>query len=156
NYRRTGNNQGRFSTSTYLVLDDNPAAIKRSVWLASDKAYRSAAQRLIQLKSDEKLRAAPQDASGDFSAAPPQVSFSAMPKLKFDTAQWETRLRKLSAEFTKYPGALSASVTVEAQRASRTLVTTEGTQIEQGRLFSRLMITAEGKASDGMDLNTLE
>ena len=35
-------------------------------------------------------------------------------------------------------------------------MTTEGTQIEQGRLFTRLMITANGKASDGMDLSTLE
>ena len=45
---------------------------------------------------------------------------------------------------------------VEAQRVSKTLVTTEGTQIEQGRLFSRLMITANGKAADGMDLSTME
>ncbi len=156
NYRRVGNDQPRLSTSALVALDDNPAAIKRVVWLNTDKAYRSASRRLTQLKSDDKLRAAPQDASGDFSSAPPQVSFSAAPKLKFNQAEWEGRLRKLSAEFNKYPGALNANVTVETQRVSKTLVTTEGTQIEQGRLFSRLTITANGKAADGMDLSTLD
>lgn len=156
NYRRVGNDQPRLSTSTLLPLDDNGPSIKRELWLASDKAYRSAARRLIQLKSDEKLLAASQDSSGDFSPAPPQVSYSSTPKLKFNTADWEARLKKLSGEFNKYPGALSANVTVDTQRVSKTLVTTEGTQIEQGRTFSRLVITAEGKAADGMDLSTLE
>ncbi len=156
NYRRVGNDQPRISTSALLTLDDNAPAIKRDLWLSTDRAYRSASQRLIRLKSDEKLRAAPQDSSGDFSAAPAQVSYTSAPKLKFSTDEWEARLRKLSGEFNKYPGALSANVTVEAQRISQTLVTTEGTQIEQGRLFSRLVITANGKAADGMDLSTLE
>jgi TldD protein len=156
NYRRVGGNSPRFTTGVSVALDDNPAAIKQTLWLATDKVYRGASQRLIQLKSDDKLRAAPQDASGDFSATKAQVSFSASPKLKFNMTEWEARLRKLSAEFTKYPGAINANVSVEAQRISKTLVTTEGTQIEQGRLFSRLMITALGKASDGMDLSTME
>ena len=45
---------------------------------------------------------------------------------------------------------------MEAQRVSTTLVTTEGTRVEHGRLFARLMITARGKAADGMDLSTME
>ena len=156
NYRRVGTDQPRFNTGAALALDDNPAAIKQTLWLSTDRVYRGASQRLIRLKSDDKLRAAPQDASGDFSPAPAQVHYSASPKLKFDMKEWEGRLRKLSAEFNKYPGAINANVSVEAQRVSKTLVTTEGTQIEQGRLFSRLMITANGKASDGMDLSTME
>ncbi len=85
------------------------------------------------------------------------MHFSATPKLKFSVTDWEARLRKLSAaRFNKYPGALNANVSVEAQRVSKTFVNTEGTQIEQGRLFSRLMITANGKAADGMDLSTME
>lgn len=156
NYRRVGNSYPRFTTGSLIALDDNPAAIKRTIWLATDRVYRSAAQRLIQLKSDEQLRAAPQDPSGDFSAAETQVHFSSAPKLKFNQADWEARLRKLSSEFSKYPGALNAGIEVEAQRISKTFVNTEGTQIEQGRLFSRLLVTANGKALDGMDLSTLE
>ena len=118
--------------------------------------YRNASQRLIQLKADEKLRAAATDGSDDFSTEQPQVSFSQPPTLKFNTTEWEARLRKLSKEFTKYPGALNSSVSVQAQRVTETLVTTEGTRLEHGRLFSRIIITTAGKASDGMDLQTME
>ena len=45
---------------------------------------------------------------------------------------------------------------MEAERTATTYVTTEGTRLEHGRLFARLMITARGKASDGMDLSTME
>jgi TldD protein len=155
-YHRAGADAPHLTTGVALALDDNPAAIKQTVWLSTDKVYRGASQRLIRLKSDDKLRAAPQDASGDFSGTQPQIHFSASAKLKFNMAEWEARLRKLSAEFNKYPGAINTNVAVEAQRVSKTLVTTEGTQIEQGRLFSRLMITANGKAADGMDLSTME
>ena len=43
--------------------------------------------------------------------------------LKFNAAEWATRLRKLSDEFTKFPGTLNSNVVMEAQRVSRTTVT---------------------------------
>ena len=79
------------------------------------------------------------------------------PRYKFDAADWAKRLRKLSAEFTKYPGALNSERRAwKRSGSSKTLVTTEGTRLEHGRLFARLMITARGKAADGMDLSTME
>jgi predicted Zn-dependent protease len=156
NYRRVGDDEPRFTTGALLALDDNPAAVKQEVWLATDRVYRGAAERLIRIKSDQQLRAAPLDASGDFSPSDPQVSFVSTPKLSFNEADWKTRLRKLSAEFNKYPGALNAEVGIEAQRITKTQVSTEGTKIEQGRLFTRLMVQANGKASDGMDLSTMQ
>jgi len=146
----------RFTPGSAIVLDDNPAAIKQSLWLMTDRVYRGAAQQLIRLKSDEKLRAKPQDGSDDFSPQAKQIYYGTAPKLTFDAAGWTDRLRKLSGEFAKYPGALNSQVAVEAQRVITTLVNTEGTHIEQGRLFTRLMITASGKAADGMDLSTME
>ncbi len=156
NYRVVNGQRPRFTPGMPVALDDNPAAIRESVWLATDRVYRGASQQLIRLKNDEKLRAAPQDGSDDFSKEDKQVFYGTAPKLKFDSAEWAARLRKISGEFTKYPGALNSDVSVEAQRVFKTLVTTEGTQIEQGRLFTRLVITANGKAPDGMDLSTFE
>ena len=158
NYRRTGADRQplRFTQATSIALDDDPVSIKQTAWLATDRVYRRVADRLIQLKADEKLLAKASDSSGDFSTEQPQVFFSAPPKLKFDSAEWAARLRRLSAEFTKYPGALDSSVRVETERVTDTLVTTEGTRLEHGRLFTRLMIVARGKAADGMDLSTME
>ncbi|HLH42515.1 MAG TPA: metallopeptidase TldD-related protein [Bryobacteraceae bacterium] len=156
NYRVVNGARPRFTNGALLALDDNEAALRQSLWLATDRVYRGAAQQLIRLKSDEKLRAAPQDGSDDFSREEKQVYYGSAPKLKFNSTEWAARLRKLSENFTKYPGALNSEVIVETQRVSTTFVNTEGTQIEQGRLFTRLMVTANGKASDGMDLSTME
>jgi TldD protein len=156
NYRRVNGDIPRFGSARAIALDDNPASIRQALWGATDQVYRAAAARMIRLKADEKLRAQASDTSADFSKEDPQVSFTATPKYKFDAADWAKRLRKLSAEFEKYPGALNSSVSVEAQRIAKSLVTTEGTRLEHGRLFASLFVTARGKASDGMDLATME
>ncbi len=103
-----------------IALSDNALSIRHSVWTATDRVYRAASNRLIRLKADEKLRAAAGDTSDDFSQEEPQVSFLKTPDYKFDAAEWTTRLRKLSAEFTKYPGALNSNVAVEAERIAKT------------------------------------
>ena len=156
NYRRVNGQIPNFTSTTTIALEDDPLAIRQAVWLATDRVYRSASQRLIQIQADEKLRAAATDGSDDFSAETPQVFFEQPPALKFNSVEWAARLRKLSAEFAKYPGALNSSISIQAERTMETLVTTEGTRLGQGRLFSRIVITTAGKASDGMDLQTLE
>ena len=156
NYRRVANEHPRFTLATRLALDDNPDAIRKTIWLTTDRVYRGVAQRLIRIRSDEKLRSAAADGSDDFSVEQPQTSFSSPPKLKFNSSEWAARLRRVSAEMAKYPGAINSNVAVEAQRVMTTIVTSEGTRVESGRLFARVMITTRGKASDGMDLGSME
>jgi TldD protein len=156
NYRRVGNDRVRFTLPTRIALDDNAESIRKMVWLTTDRVYRGAAQRFIRIQSDEKLRAAAADGSDDFSVEQPQTFYSSPASLKFNSAEWTARLRKVSAEMSKYPGAINSDVAIEVQRVKTTLVTTEGTRVETGRLFARLMISARGKASDGMDLGSLE
>ena len=156
NYRRVNGQIPNFSSTSTIALDDNPLAIRQAVWLNTDRVYRSASQRLIQIQADEKLRAAATDGSDDFSKETPQVFFEQPPALNFNAAEWAARLRKLSADFTKYPGALNSSISLQTERTTETLVTSEDTRLGQGRLFSRIVITTAGKAADGMDLQTLE
>jgi len=157
NYHLVANeNRPRFTVATPIALEDNAAAIRQAVWLATDRTYRAASQRLIRLKGDEKLRTAAVDTSDDFDKEDPQVFFSSPAPLKFNAAEWATRLRKLSAEFSKYPGALDSSVQFETKTTTQILVNTDGTRLEFGRPFTRMIIVANGKAQDGMDLSTME
>ena len=67
NYHLVANeNRPRFTQATPLALEDNAAAIRQAVWLATDRVYRNGAQRLIRLKGDEKLRTQAADTSDDF------------------------------------------------------------------------------------------
>ena len=66
--------------------------------------------------------------------------------------EWANRIRKLSPRFANFPGALSSAVRLVVQRETKYLVNTEGTRIQFGRISAQIMISAQGKASDGMDL----
>ena len=156
NYRSTNGERPRFTAATPLPLEDHAPALRQTVWLATDRVYRAASQRLIRLKADEKLKAAPGDGSDDFSSETPQTQSSPAPRFKLDAPAWAARLRKLSADFTRFPGALNSNIVLEARRVNTTLVTSEGTRLDHGRLFSRLFVTARGKAADGMDLSVAE
>lgn len=156
NYHLSGGQRPRFTTATAVPLADDEDSIRRTVWLATDRVYRGASQRLIRLQADEKLRTAALDSSDDFSAEQAQTFSESVPKAKFDAASWIQRLRKLSGEFSKYPGALNSSVQLESRSLTQTLVTTEGTRLSFGRPFARLIVYARGKSTDGMDLQTME
>jgi predicted Zn-dependent protease len=74
----------------------------------------------------------------------------------FAAAEWEKRVRKLSAAFVDKPGVLTSQVSVMLRRETRYLVNTEGTRVVHGRIFARIMITAQTRAADGMNLATSE
>lgn len=156
NYHLENGNRPRFTVATPIAIEDNPAAIRRAVWLATDRTYRSASQRYIRLRADEKLRNQSGDSSDDFSKEEAQVYAAEPPQLRFNATEWAGRLQRLSAEFSKYPGALNSSVQLEVRSETRILVTSEGTRLQHGRPFTRLIVYARGKASDGMDLQTFE
>ena len=144
------------SVSSALTFEDSVNSIKRRLWLETDRAYRTAAERLIRIKTNTQVKVAEEDNSGDFSIEPAAVSVQPPPKLKFDLESWQNRIRKLSARFGNYPSVLTSHVSVSAQNDTRYFVNTEGSRLEHGRGFARLIISASAKASDGADLSSFE
>jgi len=156
NYHRIQGETPQFTSGAPVALDDNAAAIGRRVWQETDRVYRQAAQRLVTLKTSTQVKPAAEDSSDDFSGEDPSVHSDPLVRLKPPAADWAARLRGLSAGFDKYPSVLSGVVGLSAQRENKWLVTTEGTRIQQGRLFARIAITVQGKTADGMTLETGE
>ena len=156
NYRKVIGERTQFTTGALLSFEDNPNAIKRPVWIETDKAYRAAAERLIRIKTNAEVKVAAFDDSDDFSDQPPATYQKAPPKLQFDEPSWTARVRNLSARFSNYPGILTSHVMVTAQTDTRYFVNTEGTRILHGRGYARVAISAAAKAMDGADLTTGE
>lgn len=156
NYHRVRGDRGQFTSGALLTFEDNVNSIKRRLWLETDRAYRSAAERLIRIKTNSQVKVAESDDSDDFSSESPSVFMQAPPKLKFDEAEWTERVRKLSARFQSYPSVLTSHVSVLCQTDTRYLVNTEGTRVEHGRGYARVVITASAKAADGTDLSTFD
>jgi len=156
NYHRVRGDRGQFTSGAALTYEDNVNSIKRRLWLETDRAYRTAAERLIRIKTNTQVKVADEDNSDDFSTEEPAVFQQAPPKLKFDEAAWSDRIRQLSARFQHYPSVLTSRVAVLCQTDTRYLVDTGGTRVEHGRGFARVVITASAKAADGTDLSTFE
>ena len=154
NYRVIRGQRPRFTPGSILPLDDVPDAIRRLVWLETDRTYRLAARRLIEIKSDAEVKVAAADQSNDFSTEEPAVQFETVPDVQLADADWVNRVRNWSAIFANYPAVLRSGVSLVIQRETKYLVSTDGTQISHGRTFANISISARGKASDGMDLST--
>jgi predicted Zn-dependent protease len=156
NYRRIRGDLPQFTAGAPLPTDDNPAAMKRRLWLETDRVYRLAAERLIKLRTNTQVRVEAEDKSGDFAAAEPVTRVSAPSRLDFTPESWLGRIRNLSAEFRRYPRVLTGSVGLSVEAETKRLVNTEGTRLQFGRPFARVTLTAHAKAADGMDLSTTE
>jgi predicted Zn-dependent protease len=156
NYHRVRGDRGQFTSGATLTYEDNVNAIKRRLWMETDRAYRAAAERLIRIKTNTQVKVAAEDDSDDFSIEEAAVAQEPVPKLKFDEREWTERIRKLSARFGNYPSVLTSHVSVTAQTDTRYLVNSEGSRLQHGRGFARVVITASAKASDGTDLSSFE
>lgn len=156
NYRKVIGERTQFTNGATLSFEDSANAIKRRVWLETDRAYRAAAERLIRIKTNAEVKVAASDDSDDFSAQEPATYQKTPPKLQFDEAAWTARIRNLSARFANYPGILTSHVVVTARTDTRYFVNTEGTRLAHGRGYARVTISADAKAMDGTDLNTGE
>lgn len=157
NYRRIRGDWPQFASPGFLPLEDNqPGAIRRRLWLDTDRTYRAASQRYLRIKTDEQVKASQTDSSDDFTTEQPVVYDKVPAQLTFKEEEWANRLRKLSNRFSKFPGVLNSSVSMAMEREIRYLVNTDGTKIRQGRTFVRVSMGARAKASDGMDLSVSE
>jgi TldD protein len=156
NYHSVNGDRGRFTSGQLTSFENSVDSIKRRIWLETDRAYRAASQRLIRINTNTQVKVAAADNSDDFSSEPASVAVEALPKLEFNTSEWNERVRKLSARFGNYTHVLTSHVTVSGQTDIRYFVNSEGSRIQHGRGFARVVISASAKATDGTDVSSFE
>ncbi len=147
---------GRFAISVPLPIEDDIDAIKSAIWLDTDRKYKAAVERLMQVKANRSIKVEEEDKSADFSREEPQVAALPPANIKVNTADWETRAKAYSALFNQYPEILEANVSFTADATTRYLVNSEGTSIRHGRTQLRMILYASTKADDGMELYRYE
>lgn len=153
NYHPYQGTRAHFTTAMTVSLDDDANQIRRTLWAESDRVYRLASRRFLQLKTDQQLLAEQNGQDGDFSSEA-TATYSRRPETySYDMAAWAQKLRTWSAEFNKHPKVLVSAISFRAQREIRTFVNSEGASIEQGSNLFRIEIDGAALASDGMDLH---
>ena len=152
-----GQSRASGMSSGALPLNDNADAISRVLWELTDREYKRAAPAFLNVKTNTAVRAEEEDRSPDFSREAPQVrSSEAIKPAPFDRTAWEGEIRRLSAAFRKYPGVYFASVVLQVQNSNSRLVSSEGTSIASPTASTRMILEAQTRADDGMELLRVE
>jgi predicted Zn-dependent protease len=140
-----------------LPLDDDPDAISRQLWLLTYRGYRDAARIYEMVKTKTQVNAKEEDTSADFSKEPPSTytDNKPLPSLP-DRKVLERLARQYSAGFAKYPYIYNSTAAVTAQSSRSYFISTEGSNVITEGALIRLVIQAETRADDGMELVRVE
>jgi predicted Zn-dependent protease len=150
-------------TTIPLPLTDDREALARSLWYATNRGYGRALDSLLQVKTEQQVRAKEEDTSPDFSAEKPvdanvpvDPKFAPSAPLMTDKAEWEARLRELSGLFKQFPDIFYNNVGLQASNETDYFVSSEGSRVSTPNHVARLVIVARTRAADGMDLYRVE
>jgi len=144
-------------TSGMLPQGNDADALARVLWELTDREYKRAAPAFLNVKTNTAVRAEEEDKSPDFSKENPvtHTAESAMVS-GFDRASWEGEIRRLSGAFRKYPEVYFATVVLQVQNSNVRLVSSEGAAVVTPSGSTRLVMEAQTRAADGMELLRVE
>ena len=149
--------RGSGITTGLLPLNDDTNAIARVLWQLTDREYEQASAAYLKVKTNNAVRSEEEDKSPDFSSEAPQDHLNLVPlHPPSDQQIWEGRTRKLSAGFLKYPEVYTSYVSFNISADRSYLATSEGTALIRPGAIARLVIQAETRADDGMELMRVE
>jgi predicted Zn-dependent protease len=152
-----GQSRSSGMTSGNLPLQDDPDATARVLWELTDREYKRAAPAYLNVKTNTAVKAEEEDKSPDFSKADPKIHVGEkLVAPPFDRKAWEDEVRRVSGAFRKYGDVFYATVILQVGSSNARMVSSEGAAVETPSSSARLVMEAQTRADDGMDLLRVE
>src|SRR4249920_1761705 len=134
-----------------MPTDNNEMALRRQLWLATDKAYKSALSGFTEKQAALKSVETESDLA-DFSEEKAAQSVRDLAKLDVDLSKWKQTLRTTSDLFRGDPNLETSSAMLNFRVLNRYFVNTEGTVARSGKTIYTLLFSGSDQADDGMHL----
>jgi len=152
-----GDSRSSAITSGTLPIEDDANAIAHVLWQLTFTEYRKARQAYLNTKTKTQVNAKEEDTSADFSKGSPEThtEFTRLAPGPQQPAL-EKMVRNYSAELKPYPYVYSSVAALTAVNSRWYFVSSEGTTLVTPSAVVRLMIDAQTRAEDGMDLLRVE
>jgi predicted Zn-dependent protease len=131
-----------------LPLEENYDAIRRTLWLATDDAYKSAIETL-SAKRAALQNQAEEPRPPDLGKAEAFTLAGEAPALDVDRTAWEKTARAVSAVFRRHPTIHEGRVTLQADRQVQRFVNSEGSWHRTGSVLLEVVLRASARGSDG-------
>jgi len=134
-----------------VVIEDDYNALRREIWLATDKAYKDALEQLAGKKAYIKNQVQTEEIP-DFSKEASVQKITPPRTLKVDLPKWEKLVKDLSAIFRQFPAIYESRVMMRISLLQKYFVNSEGTVFQQPQTLVFLAANATTQAADGMRL----
>jgi len=135
-----------------MPLDDDPIALRHQLWLATDGAYKAAAETLAAKAS--LLKEFPRDDPvDDFAREPVLRQIDPLARLDFDVERWRKTLELSSRLDRNSDEVLALETAARFSAVNRYFVNSEGTVTRNGQSRYLLSIDATAQAADDMMLH---
>ncbi|MCE2558413.1 MAG: hypothetical protein J4F98_07295 [Acidobacteria bacterium] len=135
-----------------IPVEDDPDSIRSILWVETDRHYRRAVQQLTQVRMDVQVKVQAEDPSPDFSREPASSVVEDEEPISVDPGEWELKVRRYSAPFAEHGDIYHGSASLNAETETRWFANSEGSRIRTSATTYRLVVSANTKADDGMEL----
>lgn len=143
---------GRGVRGISLPLADDIDALRSVIWLATDRAYKSASERFEKVVTNQKVKVRDEDTSADMSVEKPYTLIEEPTPWLFNVEEWRQKIKTVSAVFRGQPEIFEGKVSIQADRTIKYFVNNEGSIIQTYEPIIKLYIMIKTKAEDGMSL----
>lgn len=134
-----------------LPLDNHVPSLRHALWLAFDRAYKTAYGALARKAA--ALRGVTQaEQTADFWPAMPVVILETPVRTRIDEGAWTQRVKQLSAVFAAYPSIAASSVDFQISQGATYYLNTEGSVVRTGDRIAFVQARGSLQAPDGMVL----
>jgi TldD protein len=133
-------------------VDDDGRVLRHALWLATDRAYKAAAEALTAKQGELKQYKVDQPVD-DFARASPVESLGALAHLDFQPEPWLKTLEDASALYRNDPQIEFLDASLRFAATNRYFVSSEGTVVRSGSSIYQVYAGAHTQAADGMRLD---
>ena len=136
---------------SFAPLDNDSIALRRELWIATDRAYKNASEALASKKAVLSQYTADQPFE-DFARAPALQMIGPLVRLDFRPEPWKEAIEKATNLYRGDAKIESLNALLRFHAVNQYFVNTEGTSTRQGYAVYSLNLSAQTQADDGMEL----
>ena len=134
----------------------DPNALRTALWLATDRKYREATERLARVKASVKIKVEEEDRAADFSFQQAAEFAENSKSIAVDASAWAEKLKRYSAPFAQADHIYTGTAALSAVAVTRWYANSEGARIRTSNTSYRLSLFGTTKAEDGMNMPRYE
>ena len=138
-----------FRPSKQAPVDNNPAALRATLWLLTDHAYKDALSSYLR-KQAKKVTTLKDTHVDSFAQAAAVTHQDPSAPFIVDRDAWRGIARRISARMRAATGLLDGTVRIAADHTRTFMVNSEGTRLIKEHVIYSVSFVALGHAKDGM------